>query len=275
MNRQQGRTLLSLYAVDVFLDAYKDRLPITTSTGTRERFAQALAELEMHVQTQSGAPLIAEGLTRTKDAKREALVRDHLAPIARIARLESASYPGLTPLKLPRGEPGTAKLLAHAAGMAAVARDNRDVFVAAGMRLTFVEDLNDAIDDILATLTARTEKHGARSGATKGVKSALAACNKYKAVLDSFIQRDAHADPELLGHWRTVKRVERLPTTRRDRSADVGIVPGQAVLAEAAPPIRDSRRLLAPPQPTDNLTTDSGMNPRVTLAPPDPVMARV
>jgi hypothetical protein len=237
--------LLSLYAVDVFLDAHEQRLPATTSAGARHQFRRKLAEVELHVQTQSGSPIMAEGLTRAKDTKREALLRDHLAPIARVARLESVNFPALAALRMPRGAPGTGKLLAHAAGMADVAKDHTDVFVAAGLRPTFIADLNAAIDDILTTLTARTEKRGARSGATRGLRASLAACNKYKGVLDAFVRCEACGDRPLLANWRTVKRVARPP--RPSRGDRVDEVPAQGKLGGPALPIRDSNRLLATP----------------------------
>jgi hypothetical protein len=242
--------LLSLYAVDVFLDAHVHRLPATASAGMRDRFRHKLAELELYVQTQAGAPIIAEGLTQAKGAKREALLRDHLAPIARIAKLESANHPALAPVRMPRGAPGTSKLLAHAAGMANVAQDYADVFVAAGLRPTFIEELNGAIDDILTTVTARTEKRGARAGATRGLSASLMACSKYKAVLDAFIEREARGDSPLLENWRSVKRVGRLP--RRPRTAGVAATnaPSQLSLAGPPLPIRDSNRLLPMPAHT-------------------------
>jgi hypothetical protein len=46
---------------------------------------------------------MAMGLTAAKDAKREALIRDHMAPIARIAKLEAAAFPALAPLAPPAG----------------------------------------------------------------------------------------------------------------------------------------------------------------------------
>jgi hypothetical protein len=253
MNRRQGRILLSLYAVDVFLDAYVNRLPATASAGMRDRFRRKLAEVELHVQTQEGAPIMAEGLTQAKGAKREALLRDHLAPIARIAKLESANYPALAVLRMPRGAPGTGKLLAHAAGMANIAQDYADVFVAAGLRPTFIEELNGAIDDILTTVTARTEKRGARTGATRSLSTSLIACSKYRAVLDAFIEREARGDTPLLENWRSVKRVGRLP--RRPRIAAVAATnaPMLLSLAEPALPIRDSNRLLPMPAHTPAL----------------------
>jgi hypothetical protein len=244
MNPRQARSLLSLYAVDVFLDTNAERLPRTCATGMRIKFKRALAELELHVQVQSGAPLTAMGLTRAKDAKREALLRDHIAPIVRVARLESASHPDLASLRMPRGEPGTQKLLALAAGMASIAADHRDVFVAAGLRPTFVEDFNAAIDDLLATLTARSERRGARSGATRGVDASLRVCTKYKAVLGAFIQTEARDDRPLLMNWRTVQRVGR--SSRHQRKSTMLAAPSPTPALTAPPlPIRDAARLLA------------------------------
>jgi hypothetical protein len=248
MNPRQGRSLLSLYSVDVFLDANAERLPKTCATGTCIRFRRALAEVELHVQVQSAAPLMAMGLTRAKDAKREALLRDHVAPIVRIARLEQSSHPELAPLKMPRGEPGTSKLLAQAAGMADVAAGHRDVFVSAGLRPTFVEDLNSAIDDVMATLTGRSERRGATSGATKGLEASLRDCHRDKAVLASFIETELRDNTPLLVAWRTVQRVGRSARHRRKNELTAGMAP-PSMLATPAQPIRDVSRLLPTPTP--------------------------
>src|ERR1041385_6811193 len=224
MNPRQGRTLLALYAVDVFLDSNEDRLPKTCATGMRTRFKRALAELELHIQVQAGATLSAIGLTRAKDAKREALIRDHMAPIARIARLEVTNHPALAALKMPRGAPGTAKLLAHANGMAATAADHRQVFVDAGLRASFVEDLLSAVDDVFSTLTERSERRGAQSGATRGLAASLKACTAYKAVLASFVETEARRDTSLLTNWRAVQRIPR-GSRRRHAAVTTAVVP--------------------------------------------------
>jgi hypothetical protein len=250
MKPRQGRTLLSLYAVDVFLDANEHRLPKTCATGMRIRFKRALAEVELHVQVQAGAPLMAMGLTSAKDAKREALIRDHMAPIARIAKLEAGAFPALAPIKMPRGAPGTAKLLAHAAGMASMASDYRDVFIASGMRPSFIEDLQSAIDDIVSTISARSERRGARAGATRGLVVALKNCAAYKAVLASFIETEARDDLPFLANWRAVQRIGRGSRRRRTLVAPTPtIVAAHRSLTAPALPIRDIARLLPAPRP--------------------------
>ena len=247
MNPRQGRALLALYAVDVFLDANIHRLPKTAATGMRARFKRALAELELHVQVQAGAPLMAMGLTLSKDKKRDSLIHDHMAPIACIARLEAATHPALGAIKMPRGAPGTAKLLSQATAMATQAADYRDVFIATGLRRSFVEDLLAAIDDMLSTLDARAERRGARSGATRGLAAALKACTAYKAVLASFIESEARDDVPLLMNWRTVQRVARGSRRRRANAATI-VSPAQLTPAAPALPIRDAARLLPAPR---------------------------
>ena len=248
MNLRQGRTLLAFYAVDVFLDAYQARLPKTTASGARKQFARTLAELALHVQTQAGAPITAQGLTAAKAKQREALVRDYLAPIAKIAKLESEAQPPLKALKRLRGEPALQKLLAHAAGMAVIAQDYRDVFVAAGMRPTFIEDMTESIDSIMNTVTARTERVGAASGATKGLEATLAKGMKQKRVLDSFIRTELKDDLTLLAAWRTVQRVEGLPGRRKRQGrsrVECGRRPSWATPADL--PLREPSRLLSAP----------------------------
>lgn len=249
MNPRQARALLSLYAVEVFLETNSARLPRTCATGTWLSFKRALAELELHVQVQSGARLMAMGLTSAKDAKREALLRDHLASIVRIAKLESASNPDLSSIKMPRGEPGTQKLAAFAAGMAAVAADHREIFVAAGMKPTFVDEFDAAIDDLLATITERSERRGAHSGATQGVAASLKACQRYKAVLASFIESELRDDESLLTNWRSVQRIGR---SSRHRQTTMEIASGASTAALGVPalPIRDTTRLLSSPNAT-------------------------
>src|SRR5262245_45463258 len=139
MTKQQARALNALFGVDVFLDLRAARLN-TASNAARQHFARALAELICYVQTQEGAPLMSRGLTRAKEAKCEALKRDHMAHIVRIAKLEAAQVPELAALKMPRGNPGIHELLAHATGMAVIADEHRDVFNAAGLKPSFVQD---------------------------------------------------------------------------------------------------------------------------------------
>lgn len=244
MDKKQGRAFLSLLAVDSFLDNCAHELPRATSTGIRDRFRLALNNLLLQIQMQSGAPLLAQSLTAAKDAKRAALLRDHMAPIVRIARIEAASNTALSALRMPRGDPGVQKLLAHAAGMVAVVADHQESFIRAGMPADFIDRFEAAIDDIVATLTARSHQHGRRGGATAGIRAALVECTRCRDVLDAFIKSEVHDQPVLLANWALVKRVHRLPSRRKPTAI---VTPDRRELpAPGALPIRDASRLLSP-----------------------------
>lgn len=255
MDANQGRRFTTLLAVDSFMHEHADRLPNANRTGARRRLGQTVEELSRHVETQHASPLIAQGLTRTKHEKRDALLRDHLAPIVRIARLAVAAVPELAPIRMPRGAPGMQKLLAHAEGMAVIAQHHRDVFIDAGLRPSFVEDLSDAIDDIRRTLAHRTTRYGDQAGASEGLRRALAAGNRYKAVLDSFIQTEAQGNVELLADWAIIKRVPHPPGRRKGKKAAATAASATAAAGTAATqaestasqatPIADPARLLS------------------------------
>jgi len=243
MTKGQARTLNALYAVDVFFDFFAARIPNTAANPARQRFARALAELIWHVDTQEAAPLMSRGLTKAKSAKVTALKRDHMRHIVRIARLEATDIPELAALKMPRGEVGIHKLLSSATGLAVIADQYRNVFIAGGCKPSFVDDLYAAIDDITETLTSRTQRNGDRAAATIGLKALLTRCTKLVAILDGFIQTEAHEDAALLASWASMKLARRSPT-RRKALEHTTAVKGIEAQARAAEPIRDPARLL-------------------------------
>jgi hypothetical protein len=247
MDSNQGRRLMTLLTVDAFLDAHAEQLPKATAAGIRQRFGEALAEVTQHVQTQHASPLMAQGLTRTMQEKRDSLLRDHMAPITRIARLSAAEVPELEPIRMPRGGPGVQKLLAAADGMAVIAQQHRELFVAAGLPSTFVEDLRAAVEDIRATLADRANRYGDQAGAGKGLENGLVLGNKYKAVLDSLVRSEAHGNAELLADWDIIKRVPHAPGRRKGKTPPVpAATKTESPASPASPiaPIADASRLL-------------------------------
>lgn len=102
---------------------------------------------------------------------------------------------------MPRGRPGITKPLDCAAAMGVLAEEHRDVFIARGCKPTFVEELRDAMSDIVETLTSRTQHWGDGSGATKGITLVLKRCRAELRILDTFVKSEAHDDTALLAAW--------------------------------------------------------------------------
>lgn len=210
MQTRQGTVLQSLQDVQQFLDRYADKLGDIPASGARASLDQLVTELSSHAADQTGGTLQAQGATQQYRALRTVLLRDHMAPIARIARAELPNSPAVQPLRnMPRGRPTAQRLATLADGMAQAAVPYTDVFVRAGRPADFGKRLADAADAMLGALGDRNESRARRRGATMGIRTQLSRGRKIVGVIDAFVQSALASDPVLLAHWNLVKRVRK------------------------------------------------------------------
>ena len=214
MQTSQGSMLVSLLAVQAFLDQNALALTGVINTGARVQLTDAIAALSTHRSEQSANALASQGSTKSQQALRLVLMRDHMAPIARIARLNLPQTPAIEPLRMPRGRPSIPKLVAAAEGMAKAATPYASDFVASGMPADFTTQLTDAASALLASTADHATIRGKRTGATGSLKAQLSAGRKIVHVLDAFVQTALKDEPTLLSNWNSVKRVQRTGTGR-------------------------------------------------------------
>lgn len=208
MRTLQGNTLQSLRAVRAFLDANAAALPTVVGSGARRRLDDLVTALDGHASAQSESALGALSATQKHRALRAALLRDHMAPIAKVAASELPASPELEPLRMPRGAPSAERLKALAAGMAAASEPHAAVFTAAGLPDDFIAQLNAAADAMLATVGERRQSRAQQVRATNGLKSLLSAGRRVVHVIDAMAKSALRDDPVLLAAWNRVKRVE-------------------------------------------------------------------
>ena len=199
--------LESLRSVEHFLDENADKLASVVNTGARQRLTAAITDLSAHASEQTGSNLAAQGATQKKEALRLALLRDHMAPIARIAAADIPNLPELSPLRMPRGKPTAEKLASFAYGMGAAAAPFADTFTKAGLAGDFVAQLSAAADAVVGVVANRTTSRGKRRGATDGLKARLTEGRQVVHILDALVKSALKDDPALLGNWNLVKRV--------------------------------------------------------------------
>jgi hypothetical protein len=209
MQTSQASMLASLTNVQHFLDEHAAKLGGLATGPARTRLDDVVKELTAHVAEQSGSDFAAQGLTKKQRSLRQALIRDHMAPISRIARADLPDTPEVHPLKMPRGNPGTGKLVSHARGMAKAALPFSNVFVLGGLPADFTVRLDAATDALLQAGSDRSRNHGRRGGATKGLRQRLSAGRKIVRVIDALVKSVAATDPVLVADWNIVKRVQR------------------------------------------------------------------
>jgi hypothetical protein len=220
MQTIQGRTLISLRAAQDFLAKNADGLAGVADSGAKRRLDEILAELTAHATDQVAGTLQARSATRKQYALRRALIRYHIAPIVRIARVELAHTPELEPFRMPRGTPSVEKLAAVAHGIAAAAAPHAAPFISAGLPDDFVDQLTAAADALVDSVKERAVHRGSVRGATTGIRNSLVVGRMIVAVLDSFVYRAAAADEALLAGWNSVRHVERVAGRPARRTLD-------------------------------------------------------
>jgi hypothetical protein len=238
MQTSQGSVLESLQAVQTFLTDNADKLAGVVKTGARQKLDDAIVELTTHAEEQQGSHLAAQGNTQEKRSLQLVLRRDHMAPIARIARADLPPTPAVEPLKMPKGRPTVARLAALADGMANAATPFADTFISAGLPTDFIAQLRAATTAMVGAVAERNQNRGKRGGATTGLKQKLGRARRIVHVLDAFIQTALKDDQVLLSSWNIVKRVRR-NTNRPATPATPPVVPPVTppVTPSATPPV--------------------------------------
>ena len=232
MQTIQGNSLLSLDAVEAFFDANADRLAGVITTGARQKLRDARIDLSGHALAQSGNDFAEKVATQQHNELRAILKRDYMRPIARIAGADVPRTPATEPLRMPRGNVSTPRLVSAAKGMADAAVPFTAIFVDHGLPADFVARTNTAADALLASVTVRKTNRGQRGGATRGLKARLSAGRKLVRVLDAFVQTALKDDPALLANWNIIKRVNLV--ARRPQSTPATPAPTPATPAPTA-----------------------------------------
>ena len=232
MQTRQACGLQSLQSVQAFLDDHAAALRDISSGAARKRLDTLVTQLNAHVAEQAASNYASQGATKKVRALRRALLRDHMAPIARVARADLPNGIELQPLKMPRGNTGTGKLAATAYGMAKAAKPFAAVFLLAGLPPDFIDRLVTAADTLLQAGKDRMRSRGRRGGATRALATRLSAARKMVHVIDALVQSAAADDAVLLADWNIIKRARRIARGAAD--ASLGSVAGEIPARTAA-----------------------------------------
>jgi hypothetical protein len=230
----------SLHDVKAFLDGNADRLAMVATSGLRQKLDLATVRLDAFAEGQAGHDLAAKGTTQKYQAFRQALLRDHMSPIAGIAFTELPHTPELAPLRMPKGNPSVKNLALAATAMAHAAAPFGDLFITAGLPEDFIPRLTSASAAMVDSFRERSQTHGKRTGAARGVVEQLSEGRKIVRALDRLVTSALHDDPALLTNWKTVQRVRRVASSAGAASAS-----GSDATAMATPPVSAPSRAIA------------------------------
>ena len=243
MKTRQGNTLASLRAARDFLDAHTAELPSTAASGARKKLDAAIADLATHVADQTGGTVTAQLGTKQVHALRVALLRTHMSPLSRIARVTFAGTQELTPLRTPRGTPSTERLVAAAHGMAQAAEPHAAVFISDGLPADFIARLNAAADALLQAKDVRKRVHGTTTAATTGLTTRLRDARQAISVLDGLVSVELAGRPGLLTDWKVSKR---LPHARTSSATAAGTATPATTVGSITPAATTAPATLTP-----------------------------
>src|SRR5665213_766851 len=192
MKTTQGNTMASLRNVQGFLQSNAAALASVVATPTAQRLDTAIVTLTGHASDQNMKLIEAKGSTQTQEALRSELLKFHITPINRIARLELGNTPELLPFLMPRGRQPIEKLKGCADGMAAAAEKYSATFIGAGLPADFIAQLNAVSTAMVQAQSSRAQTSAERKGATTSLQSMLTVGRKIVHVLDPLVQKVVH-----------------------------------------------------------------------------------
>jgi hypothetical protein len=108
-------------------------LPRASGSAAKRHLEEVAAQFPPSATTQDSKTRDVVGGAATKDQARTVLLRDHLHPIAAVARLLAPDVPQLAGIKLRNPRMGLTKLVIAARGIAATITPHIDTLVAAGL----------------------------------------------------------------------------------------------------------------------------------------------
>ena len=208
MQNRQANQIRSLQNAQTFLKDHADALGDVVATEPHTVLDESLVAIAEHTSVQNGHVRRAKSAVATQQVMRAALIRDHMAPISRIARLKLGDRAELVSLTLPKNVPGYERLAALAQGMALAAEPWADVFIKAGLKPDFIQSLRNTANAMIAAANARSSSKATVRTATSALGSKLAHARKSVNVLDAYVRSAlVSSNPDLLEGWKLTKRI--------------------------------------------------------------------
>ena len=231
MKLRQGNMRSSLENVRRFLDDNQAVLGGVINPAARQKLDDSITELSSTAAAQNLFTRDMRGSFAVQRANRVALVRDHMAPIARIAKLELANTPELVKLSLPVKRVSVQQLATLADGMAQAARPYAQLFIDAGRKPDFLDRLVAAADQMrLAAAEGKNGRTRIRK-TTTGLTQNLSGVRKVVLMLDAFVKEAAGSDKALLDSWKSAKRVQLTRSARTAATSTTTITAGSTPAA--------------------------------------------
>jgi hypothetical protein len=186
-----------------FIESSAERCKCARESGTYAELRAHIAEIGERLVQQDRITAERRAATRHFHELREALLRDHMAPIARIAAATVDPTRERMYLSMPPRWAAPGDLVRHANAMAVECQTHRPTFLRAGLPEAFEERLVAAADALVQSTIQREDLARTSAAATASVGKRISQGRAAVRVLDAMVRSEGAADASLVAGWRT------------------------------------------------------------------------
>ena len=201
MRTEQSNVLDALRATQRFLDTYKDVLADVELTSARAALDRAAEQLAVHAVIQNTGIRTAREESARQRKLRRAIRTEYMRPIAAIARRSLRQAPEFSALRVPPSGLVGNRFIAAAEDMAKAGEKHAAILEARGLPAKFVDGLRKKTEELASSLTARSEGHGKRVGATVGLVMEASEARMLFRVLDARVRPAIAGNDPLVREW--------------------------------------------------------------------------
>lgn len=184
--------------------------PDTTSNWTEAmaRFEERLARAQTLTTQQVGGQVSAHASVVRKNELRDRIISEPLTHLARIAKAASKENPAVAHrFGVPGRRTSDQAFLADVRHLIGEAEANKDLFVAFGMPVTFLDELRASLAEYRQSATEANSAVAAHVGAGVDLETVAEELRQVITKLDAMIRYRFRADSELLAAWGSARNV--------------------------------------------------------------------
>jgi hypothetical protein len=207
METRQKQSIESYQRVQAFVA--DNPLPPPGSYGEPKTLLDdVVSRLTAHSNEQVTGVRLGKAARQTEQTLRKVLCEQHLRPINKIAGAVLRNVPGLDKaLKMPRPQITTTRLIAVAGAFRAAATQHDQAFVRNGRAADFVAQLDAATEALRQAQLSKARNLGKSIGARNGMSAEIVRGNDAVQLLDAIVTTGFAGNKEVLGKWRSAKRI--------------------------------------------------------------------
>ena len=212
--------------------------PSAGYTAQKAVLDDVVGRLTNHSDNQRLGQRQSEAETVKLAALRKTLLKDNLAPIAKIARASFRDVPGIeVALKMPPRNIATTRLVADAQAIRKAIAKYEPAFIDAGRPENFLSQLDAAISALTQSQLGKAEQKGTHIGARQGIAKEIQRGRKAVDLIDTMMTTAYATQPDVIARWRTARRIQLVIPQAAGTTADENTptpTPAPALVASTA-----------------------------------------